>query len=342
MIALTAYGIRKAYKKQQARKAQKEQSERESNGIRANDPLDESRSTISSSYRQSPDLHARPVNGGLVSYDSGSLSSLTRVPSASPSGYSASLYSQKSSKDPLEEMRQYRAYIQRQSHDYSNDINPPTYEFVVQQDIEPCHPWKSELNLTSRTGSMSDIQQARHIPQGLNRVVEIDSSSESSSAMTDRIPLRLFHARSPITHESRLAYLATEVPADLPEHIVTPTAADRPQASLDEIVAEGLPRLRSWKSEETDRYQLSANEIISTPLGGGEKDEHGHKGSIEEQQEEKNNGPERLQLKRPRAESESESGSELESKDNEKVIVRFDVADRTKRPLPKRVSVAED
>ena len=341
MIALTAYGIRKAYKKQQARKAQKEQSERDPNGIHANDPLDESRSTVSSSYRQSPGLHARPVNGGLVSYDSGSLSSLTQVPSTSPSGYSASLYSQKSSKDPLEEMRQYRAYIQKQSHDYSNDIYPPTYEFVVQQDIEPTHPWKSELNLTSRTGSMGDIQEARHIPQGLNRVVEIDSSSESSSAMTDRVPLRLFHARSPITHESRLAYLATEVPADLPEHIVPPTAADEVPASLDENVAKGPSRSRSGKSQEAKRYELPANEIISTLVGDGVKLEHGHK-RIEEQQEEKKNRPARLQLKRPRGESESESGSEIESEDNEKVIVRFDVADRTKRPLPKRVSVAED
>jgi len=108
---------------------------------------------------------------------------------------------------------------------------------------------------------------------------------------------------------------------------------------LDKIVANSPSRSRSGNSQEAKRYEFPANEIKSTPLGDGVKHEHGHK-RIEEQQEEKKNGPERLQLKRPRA--ESESGSEIESEDNEKVIVRFDVADRTKRPLPKRVSVAED
>ena len=337
MIALTAYGLRKAYKKQQARKALKEQHETRSDSIRANDPSDEARSTVSSSYRQLPDSHARPVNGGLVSYDSDSPYSLTQIASTSSSRYSASLYSQKSSKDPLEDMRQYRAYIQRQSHDYSNDINPPTYEFVVQQDIEPTHPWKSESSLTTRIGSMNNTQEARHIPLGLNRVVEIDSSSESSPPMPDRVPLRLFHARSPITHENRTAYLATEFPVDLPKHIILPTVVDRVQASSNEIVAEGPPRSRSRKSKETDRYEPSAKKIISAAFGDV-KDEHGHEG-IKEQQGERETGPERLQLKRPRA--ESESGSENEE-DNEKVIVGVNIADRTKRPFPKRVSVAEN
>lgn len=327
MIALTAYGIRKAYKKQQARKAHKEQLERENQGLAAvgqSGGLTSISSSSSSSYQQSPDLYQHQVNGELVNNDLSRPPSVTRVQSASPSAYSASLYSQRSYKDPLEEMRQYRAYIQRQSYDFGADTNPPTYEFVVGQGIETTHPWKSGLSLPARTESPSQIQEARHIPQGPNRVVELDSSSESSP--TERVPLRLFHPRSPVTDNNGYISPATELPADFPERVVSPILDDQLQASLDELVAEVPLPLRIGNSKEIERYELPVNQVNSAPAGYEKRHEEEH--STE---------PERQQLKRSR----SESGSEIESEDNEEVIVRFNVADRTRRSLPKRVILAD-
>lgn len=330
MIALTAYGIRKAYKKQQARKARKEQLERKNQSLTAVDLSDEYRSTSSSSDRLSSDLPPRPISGGIVNYDQRSPSRLTRAPSTSPSGYSASLYSQVSYKDPLEEMRQYRAYIQRQSHGFGHDTNPPTYDFVVEQGIEPAHPWKSGLNFPGRTENLSEIQEARHIPQVQNRVVELDSSSESSPPTTGNVPLRLSHPRSPVAHDNGLRHPAIELPADWPEHGVSPILHDELQASLDELAAEIPPPLRIRKLNEAERYEFPANDI--TPAQAEDDPEHDPEHEAEDK-----TAHERLQLKRPRA----ESSSEIESEDNEDVIVRFNVADRTKRPFPKRLTMAD-
>lgn len=329
MIALTACGIRKAYKKQQARKARKEQLERKNQSLISLDPSHEFRSTSSSLDTLSSDP-LRPISGEIVNYDQRSPSRLTRAPSTSPSGYSASLYSQVSYTDPLEEMRQYQAYIQRQSYGISHDTNPPSYDFVVEQGIEPAHPWKSGLNFPGRTESLSEIREARHIPQVPNRVIELDSSSESSPPATGHVPLRVSHPRSPIAYDKGPRHPTTELFTDLPEHGVSPTLDDELQASLDELAAEITPPLRIRNSKEAERYELPANEITPTPAGDDPEHDPEHEA-------EHKTAHERLQLKRPRA----ESGSEIESEDNEDVIIRFNVADRTNRPFPKRLTMAD-
>lgn len=338
MIALTAYGIRKAYKKQQARKARKEQLERRNQGPTAADPSDDYHSLSSSSDRLSSDPTTRHSNGRLVNYDQRSQSSLTQAPTASGSGYSDSLYSPVSYKDPLEEMRQYQAYIQRQSHGFGRDIMPPTYDFVVEQGIEPTHPWKSGLMIPGRAHDMEERQEARHIPQVPNRVVELDSPSESPRSPTGHVPLRLFHPRSPATHNDRFTYPVAELPADLPEHIVSPILYDELQVSLDELVAEVPSPLRIKKSTEAERHELPANEITPAPAEDDIEHDQEHEELHKIEHEEVHNTEhERLQLKRPRA----ESGSDIESEDNEQVIVRFNVADRTKRPFSRRFTTAD-
>jgi hypothetical protein len=359
MIAFTAYGIRKAYKKQQARKARKEQLERKNKSRTGAGSTDDFHSPFSSSDRLSSDLPRSPVNGGLVNYDPRSPSTLNRVQSTSASGYSTSLYSQVSYKDPMEEMRQYQAYVQRQSNGFIGDANPPTYEFVVEQGIEPAHPWKSGLNFPT-IESPSERRESRHIPEIPNRVVELDSSSESSPSATEHVPLKLFHPRSLATHDNEITYPATELPADFTERFVSPILDDEMQASLDELVAEYPPPLRIRKSTETERYELPANEITPRRAVNDvehqeeyerkqeqeqeQEQEHEHVNESEHEQgrEQKHESHktehERPQLKRPRA----ESISDIEAEDNEDVIVRFNVADRTKRPLSKRHTMTED
>jgi hypothetical protein len=229
-------------------------------------------------------------------------------------------------KDPLQEMRQYQAYIQRQSHGFGHDTNPPAYDIVVEQGIEPAHPWKSGLSLPGRTENLSEIQEARHIPQDPNRVVELNSSSESSPPTTEHVPLRLFHPRSPVAHDTELRSPARELPADWQEHVVSPILEEDLQASLDELAAEIPPSLRIGNSSSAERYKFPANDITPTPVEDDSEHEAKHKTAHE-----------RLQLKRPRA----DSGSEIESEDNEDMIVHFNVADRTKRPFSKRLSVAD-
>jgi hypothetical protein len=314
MITLAAYGIRKAYKKQQARKAQKEQLERENGDLATISHFDGLRSTSStSSYRQSPHQQRHPVDGVLVNYSSTTPSELTRVESPSPSSrtaYSGSVYSQKSYQDPMEEMRQYQAYVQRQSYDFAVEPDPPTYEYVVGQDAERL-PWTSPFGMgATRTESLSRIRESRHNPQGPDRLVELDSSSESSPSRSHQVPLRLLHPRSPV-HQTASPH--TQLPAEYPEQIVGPVLDDELQASLDELVAEYPPPLNMRKSKEVERGELHEDEAQPQPLEA-----------------------ERPQLKRPRSESESE----IESEDNEEVIVRFNVADRTKRPHSKRGSFA--
>jgi len=168
-------------------------------------------------------------------------------------------------------------------------------------------------------------------------VVELDTSSESSQSTSQRVPLRLFHPRSPVfsDHEfmSPATELpATELPASFPEHIVSPILDDELQASLDEIAAEVPPPLKIRKSMHAERCELPAEEVTAASIR--------HKGEHKTQQQEEQEEtiePERQQLKRARSESESE----IESEDNEKVIFRINVADRTKRPYPKRLTVAE-
>jgi hypothetical protein len=303
MITLAAYGIRKAYKKQQARKAQKEQLERESGDPATVSHFDDLRPTSStSSYRQSPHQQRHPVDRGLVNYSSTTPSELTRVESPSPSSrtaYSGSVYSQKSYTDPMEEMRQYQAYVQRQSYDFAIEPDPPAYECVVGQDAER-PPWKSPFSMAAtRTENLSQIRESRHIPQGPDRLVELDSSSESSPSRSHEVSLRLFHPRSPV-HQTGSPH--TQLLLD-----------DELQASLDELVVEYPPPLTIRKSKEVERFELHPDEAQPQPLEA-----------------------ERPQLKRPRSESESE----IESEDNEEVIVRFNVADRTKRPYSKRGSLA--
>lgn len=304
MITLAAYGIRKAYKRQQARKAQKEQLERENGDLSTINQFDDLGTTTStSSYRQSPHQHRRALDGGLVNHSSGTQSSLTRV----ESGYSASVYSQKSHKDPMEEMRAYQAYVQRQSYDFDKEPDPPTYEFVVEEDADsPRPPWKSPFGMSAtRTGSLRQIRESRHIPQGPDRLVEVDSSSESSPGRSQEVSLRLL-PRRPIGSNDPI-----ELPAEYPEQVVAPMLDDQLQASLDALVAEMQPPLNISKSRNVSPSPSLIGEVQRQSLEA-----------------------ERPQLKRPR----SESGSEIESEDNEEVIIRYDVADRTKRPYPKRVS----
>ena len=302
MIALTAYGIRKAYKKQQAKKAHKEQLERE----------DQESTSVSLS-----DEFPRPVSGGLINYAPSTQSGFSQVKSASPSSRTTSIYSQTGGNDPLEDIRKYRAYIEQQSYDFMSDIGQSTHELAVEENVQ--HAWKSPFNLPARTEDPAQLRESRHIPQGPNRVVEIDSSSESTPVSPQKTTRRVFRPRNSTTSSNEIVSPVIELPADIPVYIGS-SIDGHLQPPSNELDAEVPPSLRKRKSKEVERFQLPANEVTSLHAGAKEIVELPTGGKM-------------VHVKRPR----SESNSEIESEDSEVMIVRFNVGEKPKRSLPRRV-----
>ena len=277
MITLAAYGIRKAYKKQQAKKAHKEQLERENQDSIS---VISSEEQFSSASRQRQDLPSRPVNGGFVDYAASHSSSLSQAKSSSPSSRTTSMYSQNGFIDPREEMRQYQEYIQQQSYGLTADSSPPSYEIAVERNVG--HPWKSPFNLPARNEDPSQVRDLRHIPQDPHRVVELDTSSESSPSPPQRVPLHPFHPPTPITNNNQIVSPITESgAADDPDYVISPIDGQRQPSMipLGTVVGRvvGTPteseraQLKRQRSESGSEIESEDNKEVIVRFREGEK-----------------------------------------------------------------------